>query len=147
MSFLSFFEWLARTPFSVAMRESQWGFATVETVHLLALAALGGVILIVNLRLLRNPAASVAKELSPLFFGSLTVMLVSGITLVAGDPMRYYYNPAFQWKMLLLVIALAVHSLIQFRAARSTFLLRATAVSSLALWTAVGLAGRAIGFI
>ncbi len=147
MSFLPLFEWLARTPFSVAMRESQWGFATVETMHLLALASLGGVILIVDLRMLRNPAVSIAKELSPLFFGSLIVMLASGFTLVAGDPMRYYYNPAFQWKMLLLVIALTVHSLIQFQAARSAFFLRAAAISSLALWTAVGLAGRAIGFI
>lgn len=145
--FLPLFEWLARTPFSIAMRESQWGFATVETVHLLALAALGGAILIVDLRLLRNPAASVAKELSPVFFGSLAVMLASGITLVAGDPMRYYYNPAFQWKMLLFITALAVHSLIQLRTGKSAFFLRAVAVTSLSLWVAVGLAGRAIGFI
>jgi hypothetical protein len=43
------FRWLGATPVGLYMRDSDWGFASVETVHLLGLTALGGVVVVANL--------------------------------------------------------------------------------------------------
>lgn len=158
MDLLFLFRWLEQTSFSAMMRESQWGFASVETVHLLALAALGGAIILLDLRLLGvrfgdRPAAQVAHELAPIFFISLALMIISGATLVAGDPLRYYYNDAFRWKIVAFSIAVLVHVLVRWKTLpaqknnQTTILAKISAIFSLSLWTIVGLAGRAIGFI
>ena len=159
MSILQLFRWVAHTPFSVFLRHSTWGFAVIETVHLLALAALGGAILIVDLRLLgigllRQPASRIARELSPILLGSLGVMLISGVLLVMTGPLKYYDSSSFRLKMLLFFLAVAFYfslhrSVIRSNAdvAPSTSMSKIAAVVSLALWLGVGLAGRAIGFL
>jgi uncharacterized membrane protein len=156
MSILTFFHWLAHTTLGVAMRDSTWGFAIVEIVHLLALAIFGGAVLLVDLRLLgrgfkTQPTAQVARELLPITAGGVVVMLISGVLLVASGPMRYYYNPAFRIKMWLFLVALFVHFLLQTVTARrdvqDAIWQKAGAVASLLLWLSIGLVGRAIGFV
>ncbi len=157
MSFLPIFQWLAGTRLSAAMAASKWAFATVEMVHLLSLALLGGTVLMVDLRLLglrlrRRPADEVARELSPFSAVSLVVLVISGVFLVIDGPLRYYANAAFRLKMLLLAAAVIFSLTMHRRVIRSgsdrvTTEARVTAVVSLALWLSVGLAGRAIGFL
>src|SRR5580658_9812509 len=106
------FRWLEHTSFSVFIRHSTWGFAIIEMVHLLGLSALGGAVVVVDLRLfgvgLRRTATSrIAKELWPVLLWSLAVMLVSGMLLVSTGPMKYYYSPAFRLKMLFFPLAIA----------------------------------------
>ena len=156
MSTLSFFHWLANTTIGVAMRDSTWGFAIVEVVHLLALALFGGAVLLVDLRLLdkgfsTQPAARVARELLPITTAGVIAMLLSGALLLASGPMRYYYNPAFRIKMWLFLIAIVVHFSLHAVTARREAAValwqRAGAVASLLLWLSIGLAGRAIGYV
>jgi hypothetical protein len=158
MTILQLFRWLSHTPFSVFLRHSTWGFAIIETVHLLGLAAFGGAILIVDLRLLgiglrRQPISLIARELSPVLVGSLGVMLISGLLLVMTGPMKYYHSPSFRLKMLLLLLAGAFYFTLHRRVIKSggdvvtPVWSRAAAVVSMALWLGVGLAGRAIGFL
>src|SRR5713226_2669711 len=52
MSLLPFFEWCEHTAVGAAIRGSAWLFPVIEAFHLLALALIGGAILIVDLRLL-----------------------------------------------------------------------------------------------
>jgi len=158
LSLLPLFQWLGRTPLGVTMRDSTYGFAIVEMVHLLALAFLGGAILLVDLRLLgfglrSRTAGQLAKDLSPLLLVSLALMVISGVLLVASETMKCYYHPAFRVKMLLFVIAITFYFTLHRRLLRSelgsrtTGWAKAAAVISLALWLGVGLAGRVIGFL
>jgi hypothetical protein len=158
MSLLHFFRWLSHSSFSIYLRHSTWGFAIIETVHLLGLAALGGAILIVDFRLLgiglrRQPISYVARELSPVLWGSLGVMLISGVLLVMTGPLKYYHSPSFRLKMLLLLLAVGFYfslhrSVLKSNADTTTSVWRrVAAVVSLILWLGVGLAGRAIGFL
>lgn len=158
MAMLHLFRWLSHTSLSVYLRHSTWGFAIIETVHLLALAAFGGAILIVDLRLLgiglhRLPVSRIARELRPILWGSLLVMLVSGIFLVTTGPLKYYHSPSFRIKMLVLAIAIAFYFTLHRRVVKSEMDVtapvwsRLAAVMSLVLWLGVGLAGRAIGFL
>jgi hypothetical protein len=140
------------------MQTSQWAFAVTEMVHLLALAALGGSVLFLDLRLLgitlRNESASViSRDLSRILLVSLAVMILSGIGLLSEEAMKCFYSPAFRWKMALLVTAVTfyftIHRKTALRASTTTASLsqRAVAVISLLLWLGVGVAGRAIGLI
>jgi hypothetical protein len=158
MSLLPLFQWAARAPLFAVMRDSKWGFATVEMVHLLALAALGGTLLVVDLGILgigfrRQPPSRVARELAPIFYGSLIAMVLSGALLVCAEALKCYYHPAFRLKMALFGLAVlftfTVHrSALRITAGRSASVWsKAAAIVSLTLWLGVGLAGRAIGFL
>lgn len=140
------------------MQNSKWGFAIVEAVHLLALAMLGGAVLVVDLRLLgvilkREPARVIGRDLSRLLLGSLVVMILSGIALLSEEALKCYYSPAFRWKMALLVAAVIFYFTLHRRAllhtdtGEPTLWSRAAAIVSLVLWLGVGVAGRAIGLL
>jgi hypothetical protein len=153
MSLLPLFQWAAHAPALAAMRDSKWGFAIVEMVHLLALAVLGGTVLVVDLGILgigfrRQAPSRVARELAPMFVGSLIAMVLSGTLLVGAEAMKCYYHPAFRLKMVLFAAAVHFHFTIHRSAVGTpTIWSKMAAVGSLTLWLAVGLAGRAIGFL
>ncbi len=48
---LPFFQWCQDSALGLAIRESVWMFPIIEAVHLLALALIGGAVLVVDLRL------------------------------------------------------------------------------------------------
>ncbi|HEX4228736.1 MAG TPA: DUF6644 family protein [Bryobacteraceae bacterium] len=158
MSLLPLFEWLGQTSLGVFMQQSSYAFPVVEMVHLLALAMLGGAILIIDLRLLglglkSHSAEDLALELMPYLTGSLIASVVSGLLLLSGEPLKCYYNLAFRLKMLFLALAVLIYFVVQMRILKfereggRKFLQKFVAVVSLLLWLAVGLAGRAIGVI
>lgn len=155
---LHLFEWLGQTPVGVFMQQSTYAFAVVEMVHLLSLAMLGGAVLIIDLRVLglglkTQSAARLARELRPCLLASLLTSIISGVLLLSEEPMKCYYNPAFRLKMLFLGLAILFYFGIQQRLFQSepktgrVFLSKSAGIVSLALWLAVGLAGRAIGVI
>ncbi len=153
MSLLQLFQWLGHTPVGIFMQQSTYAFAVVEMVHLLSLAILGGVILLINLRvlgfgLISQTPGRLAEQLKPLLSGSLAVSAVSGILLLSEEPIKCYYNPAFRLKMLFLALAVLFYFAIQERFLLTKSLLaKCASVLSLLLWLSVGLAGRAIGLL
>jgi hypothetical protein len=107
MSLLPIFQWLVHAPEFTWVRDSKWGFAVVEMVHLVALAGLRGAVLLADLGVLGVGLRrrDLARQLSPVFAWSLIVMVISGALLIAAEPMKCYYHPAFRLKMVLLAIA------------------------------------------
>jgi len=158
MSLLPLFQWAAKASLFAVMRDSKWGFAMVEMVHLLALAALGGIVLVVDLGILglglwHPPSLRRAMhELAPLLLGSLVLTVLSGLLLVSAEALKCYYHPAFRIKMVFFAAAVIFHFTIHRKSlwfpegARPPVGAKVAAVVSLFLWLGVGLAGRAIGF-
>ena len=158
MSLHSLFMDLAHSPLGHAMQTSKWDFAIVEMVHLLALAVLGGSVLIVDLRLLGvilkgESARDIGRDLDRLLLGSLLVMVVSGVALLSEEAGKCYYSPAFRCKMALLAAAILFYftlhrrALIHTGSGKPSLWARFAAVVSLLLWLGVGVAGRAIGLL
>jgi hypothetical protein len=154
----SWFVALAHSHLGHVMQTSKWDFAIVETVHLLALAILGGSVLVVDLRLLglilkHESAPAIGRDLSRLLLGSLVLMIVSGIAMLSEEALKCYYSPAFRWKMALLAAAVLFYFTLHRRAllrtgnGSPTLWSRTAAIISLTLWLGVGVAGRAIGLI
>lgn len=152
------FEALAQSPIGHYMQTSRWAFAVTEMVHLVALTALGGSVLFLDLRLLGvtlrgESAAAISRDLSRILLVSLTAMIVSGIGLLSEEAMKCYFSPAFRWKMALLITAVVFYFTLHRKVAMqvdtgtANLLQRAVALISLLLWLGVGIAGRAIGLI
>jgi len=157
MDLLPFAQWVAETPLSKAISNSQWAFAVIESTHLLALSVIGGAVLIVDLRLLgfgirSQRIAEVARDAQPWLIGSLLVMLVSGVLLFTSEPIKCYYSTPFWVKMSSLLLAMIFAFTVRRKVALAgegrvrPVWLKVVAVVSLALWFGVGAGGRWIGF-
>lgn len=158
MNLLPFFQWCEATSLGTMIRESPWAFAVIESVHLLALAVIGGAVLIVDLRTLgwvlpRQSVSSVAREAQPWLVWSLIAMFITGIPLMASLAYsKYYHNGAFRLKMLFLAAAIGFTFTIRRKIAlgapelAESTMARAAAAVSVLLWSGVGIMGRGIGF-
>ena len=157
MSMLAFFQWCEASWFGNLIRTSAWAFATIESIHLLALAAIGGAVLLVDLRLLgfgltRQPVRELAQEAQPWLVLSLAVMLVTGIALFFSEAMKCYYSTPFMVKMVSLALAMLFTFTVRHKVVRMDetrvrpLYLKLVALVSLALWFGVGAGGRWIGF-
>lgn len=157
-SWFSLFDWIEHTGIGTAIRDSLWQFAAIEAVHLLALAVIGGAVLIVDLRLLgwtlrRQPVKQIARDAEPWLFASLVTMLVTGYLLMASlAASKYYVNLAFQLKMVFLVLAIlftyTVRRWLIYRddSQINPVAAKLVAIVSVLLWSGVGIMGRGIGF-
>jgi len=157
MSLLPFFQWAEATSLGEMIRNSSWAFAVIESFHLLALAVIGGTVLVVDLRLLgfglrAQPVAEVAREARPWFIASLIVMLMTGVGLFLSEAMKCYASTAFTVKMTCLATAIAFTFTVRTSVTsadegrvRSSWR-KAVALVSLALWFGVAASGRWIGF-
>ena len=154
---LPFFEWVSKTAVSQAISQSSWAFAVIESVHLLGLAAIGGAVLVVDLRLLGlglrdQPIERVARDAHPWLVGSLIVMLVTGGLLFSSEPVKCYNSTPFWVKMWSLLLAMIFAFTVRRRVALAgegnvkPVWLKVVGIVSLALWFGVGAGGRWIGF-
>ena len=117
--------------------ENSWIFPVVESIHVIGLAAFVGTIVLEDLHTLGLKIPD-TRHLKMWTHAGLATMLLTGAVMFLSDTTRYLHNPAFQVKITLLVVALAAHFTLHRRGTRFG------AVLSLALWTSVVLAARAI---
>jgi len=152
---LAFFTWCEGSAIGEAIRASLWLFPAIEAIHLLALAVIGGAVLLLNLRLLGlalrdQPLSQLWRDTRPWLLGSLFTMLASGLLLFTSEAVKLYYHEAFWVKMTSLLLAMIFTFTVVRRVAlmdrKSLAWNRATAVVSLVLWSLVGIGGRWIGF-
>jgi hypothetical protein len=121
----SFFVWLEASSLGVLMKDKPATFATVEAVHLMALAVLGGSVLLSDLRLWNlvmadTPSRTVVDSAHKFFKIALIVLLVTGFMMLAGVATKCYHN-FYYWVKL-------------------------AALASTSLWFLVAASGRWIGF-
>ena len=154
---LSIFQTIEFSTIGQAIKTSSWAFAVIESIHLLALAVIGGAVLIVDLRLLglglkRQTVVDVARDAQPVLVWGLVVMIATGLALFVSEAIKCYYSTPFWVKMTSLALAILFTFTIKRRvtlterSATSPVMLRLVALVSLALWFGVGAGGRWIGF-
>jgi hypothetical protein len=136
-----------------AIRESTWLFPAIEATHLLALALLGGSVLVIALAVLgiglKTPVAELHRSARMYTNTAVIALLLTGLLLGVSEPVKLYGRQAFWVKMMSLALALAItYFLFNPLAAKGGrgFGARAAAVLTLAAWLMVAMAGRWIGF-
>jgi hypothetical protein len=158
---LHFCEWLADTQWSIALHESLYGYAIVESVHVWALCIFLGMAVLLDLRLLGwamrgVPVSSVIRRLLPWSQAGFAVMLISGALLFYAIPVRTYHSVWFRLKLILLVLAGLNAWWFHVRAERTIAAwdtgttiprrARLAGAASLVLWAAIVIAGRMIAY-
>ena len=155
MNLYALFETLERSAIGEGIRQSSWLFPVVEAAHLLALALLGGAVLMLDLRLLgaglaSQSPATLEKQVRPWLIGAICAMVATGVPLALSEALKLYGKEAFWIKMGALGLALAFTFTVRNPYARRDPEIgaasRAVAGVSIALWLTVAVAGRWIGF-
>ena len=154
LSLLPAFEWMESSGLGQTIRHSAKLIALLESIHLIGLTLLLGTILMVDLSLLGHgigstPVSLLDRELRAWTVAGLVILLTSGPVLLSSEAVRCYQTPAFWIKMVLLAAALAFHFTFHRKVVledppAAPFRAGYTACLSLALWTGVALAAKAI---
>lgn len=123
--------------------------------HLLALAMLGGAVLMLDLRLLgaglaAQAPAAIERQTRPWLISAICVLIATGVPLALSEASKLYGKEAFWVKMIALCVALAFTFAVRNPFARRDPTIGAfsktVASVSIALWLTVAIAGRWIGF-
>lgn len=110
MSVESFTSWLYATPVSTTIRDVTWVVPTVQSIHILSIAALVGATLVSDLRLAGliatdQPASAIVRRHLPWIWTALVILLATGLTLLVGEPERTVINRVFWLKMAMVLTA------------------------------------------
>jgi hypothetical protein len=144
-------------PLSWEIGGTSW-FPFLESIHVIAAALVVGAIATIDLRLmgiagLRYPLTTLNRELLPWVWAAFVVATITGLGMFITRAASHVVNPAFQWKLVLLLLAginmavlhRSLGKLLRADVAPPT--LRRAGALSLLLWCGVMLAGRWIGHI
>jgi hypothetical protein len=157
MDVAHFFAWAHGTWLGQVARDNAYIYTIGLIVHFAGLSLLMGAMLVIDLTLLgvsRTIPPGAALKLLPVAIIGFVLNLLTGIMFFCFDPERFGLNPAFQVKMLLVVLAganalwftFAEHrEIVQLPAGvRLPLKVRVSASLSLLLWFSVIVAGRLI---
>ena len=106
-----FSKWLAATEVSHVIQTTTWIIPTLQTIHILSVAAVFSAAILVDLRIWRlierdEPLPEMARRFLPTIWPVLVILLVTGSLLIIGEPRRSLLNSTFYIKMALLVVAI-----------------------------------------
>jgi hypothetical protein len=145
---------LQESGYGALVRQSVFLYPLANVTHVLAVLVFFALVAAMDLRLLGvfkgMPVEVVIARLRPLAIAALAVIVATGVTLFAPEAVAIARNPAFQFKLAAIVLALAnvvVNTKVLRRAGEGAALVRATAGISLLLWLAVAACGRLIAYL
>jgi uncharacterized protein DUF6644 len=143
------------------IRDSLYAFPLIESFHVIGLTMVFGTIAVVDLRLLglastRRPFSTLALETLKWTWVAFGLTVSTGVLMFSTNPVAYYQNLAFRFKMTLLLLA-GINVLLFNRTAGRTvdrwnrqraapFAGKLAAALSLLLWIGVIFLGRWVGF-
>ena len=99
---------LRTTPWGAWMRNSQWAWPVLESLHFIGMSVLIGTIGLFDLRLLgfaRGVPYAALHRLIPVGIAAYTLNLLTGVCFLSGTPDQYLFNPAFRFKVTFMAVA------------------------------------------
>lgn len=157
-----FCDWLAGTWLSQLFANAGWFVPTVQTIHILAIAAVVTMLAMLNFRLLKltraGPALhSLCAGYVPWVWRSLVVLLVSGVLLTITEPTRELMNNSFRLKMVMVLVLVVLTAVLRSTLRKDPQYWNASAgrrvaggtiaVASLILCVTIVAAGRLIAYV
>jgi hypothetical protein len=158
---LNLARWLEAQAWSIALHESLYMYAWIESLHVLTLAVFLGMLFVIDLRVLglifpQVSASKIAERLDKPMLIGFAVMVISGLLLYYAIPVRTTQSIWFRIKVVLMIAA-GINALLfrnRMRAAQPVWdrdraapkRFRVGAGLSLALWAGVVVTGRAIAY-
>jgi len=161
MSMAEFSEWLYAIPISRDLRNGGWIVPTVQSIHIVAIAALMGSSIVLDLKLAgfmakTESSRAVFQRYMPWLWGALAVLLLTGLLMVTAEPDRVLTNWVFWTKMALVVVAFFGTLVIRIPMQRDEadaktsawgVALKPLGLLSLLIWVSIILCGRWIAYV
>jgi len=132
-----------------------WVIPAVQTLHILAVAAVAGSAVMIGMRVLgavdrERPLDETFGSYLPPLGLAIGVLALSGLVLIVGEPTRAVFRVIFWVKLGLVATGAALTwglaSVAQRRGGAVALDLKVAAVATLVLWSLVIVAGRWIGY-
>lgn len=129
--------------------------AALQIVHVAGFILLLAALILITLRVLGlllkdQPLTDVTRDASKMALLGLGLATASGVLMFISTATLYAYKWAFQFKVLLFLIAVVLQFTLVRRivnsAAFSPWIAKGTLLASLSLWLGIAFAGRFIGF-
>lgn len=152
---------LSQTPLALAISLSGWAVPTFQSIHIICIAILFTSVLVTAMRVMGwvwrgQSVRQTAERFAPWAWGSLVLLLLSGLVLIVAEPIRELLALSFWIKMVLLAIAIVI-SIRFLRAVRRDEQLtdpevvpdaahRRNAVITVLIWVAIIFMGRFIAY-
>ncbi len=161
MTISTFLDWLASTPWSVALHESLYMYSFIETAHVIGITLFVGTIMMVDLRLLGVafrgvPVSQMNGRILPWTVAGFALMMATGLALFYAIPVRTWHSVWFRAKFILMLAAAVNIWLFHRRVERDRdrwdaapkppVSARISAGLSLTLWIGVIVMGRMIAY-
>jgi hypothetical protein len=149
--------WISNTALCLWIGEHFWTIPIIQTIHILSICAGFGSVLMINFRILglggstRSMSQTVQRYL-PWIWWSLLLLILSGIGMIIGEPVRELVNPIFWIKMGLVILVILSSLWFQTSVGKNvsrwdgTGSARFGAVLVTILWCAVMFGGRWIAY-
>jgi hypothetical protein len=147
-----FAEWLSTTAPSVFIQEhNAWVIPLIQSVHIAGIAVVFGAVFLINLRVLGLSAMDqslrqVSGRHFPWLTGSLYLLLVTGLLMVVGEPVRELVSFSFWAKMALVALGAVIAVRLQRSAERADTPSKGLALLTLVIWCCIILLGRFIAY-
>ena len=112
---MQFLEWLQSWPLSIWVQESEWGFPTLLSFHSIGMAAVVGILTMLNARILGfapNFPISTFSNLMKWAWAGFIINAISGTILFAADGVRLIENWAFLTKIGAIIFGVVTASVI-----------------------------------
>jgi len=140
-----FAEWLSQTSVSLAIQSHEWVIPTIQSIHILAICAFVGSVLMIDLHVLgwawrEHSLADTTKRFGPWIWWPLGVLLVTGALMIVGEPPRQLLAISFWMKMALVVSTASIQMTLVRRP------VKALAASTFLVWLCVIILGRLIAY-
>lgn len=106
-------QWLEASSLSTAIKAVDWLIPLLQSIHIVTVGVVFVSSLMIALRVMGRmradePFAAVWARFAPWMWRGLVVMVVTGVLLVIGEPVREFTALSFWLKMTLLAIAVVV---------------------------------------
>jgi hypothetical protein len=160
MDLESFLEWLETTAIAKFVQTSPWAFPAIESLHVIAIASVVGLIAIVDLRLIGlasrdRPVSEILRDYLWIVWVAYAVAVVSGTLMFVTSASSYAHNLPFILKMIFMLLAGINMLIFEMKIVRTVkpgdltnpaLAVRMSGAISICLWIAIVVFGRWIGF-
>jgi len=118
-----FAEWLAQTAPSLAIQNHEWVIPTIQSIHILAICAFVGSVLMIDLHVLGwawrdQSLRETTARFGPWVSWALGVLLATGVLMIVGEPARELLAISFWMKMALVLVAVFAQARLRRRPAK-----------------------------
>ena len=138
--------WLSQTsPSMLIQTHNAWVIPTIQSIHIIAIGVVLTSVLMIDLRIFGwaghdQTLLETTDRFGPWLSWALLVLLITGISMVVGEPVRALLSFSFWLKMSLVAVGALIQTLVNRRSVKWL------AIVTLLMWVGIVVLGRLIAY-